>query len=381
MWAIEALKDEHDVALVTGGGVDLKCLNAFCGTSLGSDDFRVLRPSTPLWLRLVRKTVKPGALGGVLYERLCRNIVRQFDVLISAKNFCDCGVPAIHCIAHFFWDEEFRRSVHTSPSGVAKVVQESSILGRLYCGLTRTLHRPSGRDVFAGDDLILANSQWTADRLRAKYGVCAYVLYPPVTGQFPNIPWEQRENGFVCLSRIDPVKRIERIVEILDNVRRHNPDVHLHIIGWIGDDVYGRAVASLCRTYSTWVIPEGELVGSAKLRLLASHRFGIHACDGEAFGIAVAEMVKAGCVTFVADSGGPVEIVNHPLLTYRDVNDAAGRIRSVMNNETLRNDLRAHLARQGERFSAEVFMAGLRDAVTFFLNKKRESEVDRRFAR
>lgn len=375
MWAIEALKDEHDITLITGGGVDLIGLNALCGTSLEHDEFTVLSPSPPLWLRLVRKAVKRGLLGGVLYDRMCINMAHQFDAVISAKNFCDCGVPAIHCIAHFFWDAEFRTSIHAGPSGTAEVVQKGSTLGWLYRGLARALRKSSGRNIFAGDDLILANSQWMADKMRAKYGVHADVLYPPVAGQFPNTPWEQRENGCVCLSRIDSIKRIERIIDVLDSVRRHNRDVHLHIIGQIGDDAYGRAIASLCRTHSAWVIPEGELVGDAKFRLLASHRFGIHACEGEAFGIAVAEMVKAGCITFVANGGGPVEIVNHSCLTYTNIDDAVSKICSVMTNEALRNDLRAHLAKQGQRFSAEAFMAGLRDAVARFLDKKRRCRV------
>jgi len=43
----------------------------------------------------------------------------------------------------------------------------------------------------------------------------------------------------------------------------------------------------------------------------ASSRYGIHGAEGEGFGIAIAEMVKAGCVTFAPAVGGPAEILDH----------------------------------------------------------------------
>ena len=45
-----------------------------------------------------------------------------------------------------------------------------------------------------------------------------------------------------------------------------------------------------------WIVAEGPLTGKAKRELLREYGYGIHGRLREPFGIAVAEMVKAGCI-------------------------------------------------------------------------------------
>ncbi len=370
VWGITALKDEYDVTLITSGAIDIEGLNAFYGTSLRPEDFKVLTAPTPWWLNLLRRTDTGDALDGASYQKFCRKIASDFDVLISAYNFCDFGVPAIHLIADFSWDDALRRAYDPTRPGLPKFIYGDNVVRRAYLHLAQFLSESSGHSLFAGQDQIYANSQWTADVMRSRYGVNVSVLYPPVPGEFPSIPWARRENGFVCLGRIDSAKRIERIIDILARVRQRRHDVHLHIIGRIGDDAYGRVVAELCKAHPGWVIAEGAQCGNAKLRLLASHRFGIHGRNGEAFGIAVAEMVKAGCIPFVPKEGGQVEIVSHPLLTYTNVDDAAGKIVGLLEKPQLQSELCQHLAHQSQRFAVEDFMASLRTIVQRFLARQ-----------
>jgi hypothetical protein len=47
LWALQALKREYDVTLVTSGPVDVRCVNACYGTGLNREDFTVLRVSSP----------------------------------------------------------------------------------------------------------------------------------------------------------------------------------------------------------------------------------------------------------------------------------------------------------------------------------------------
>lgn len=49
--------------------------------------------------------------------------------------------------------------------------------------------------------------------------------------------------------------------------------------------------------------------------------------------------------------------------------EAVEKIIAVLSNQGMRDDLRSHLRRQGEKFSAENFMSGLRDAVERFLHR------------
>lgn len=231
------------------------------------------------------------------------------------------------------------------------------------------LSKPSGRNLFAGEDEIIAVSQWVADIMKDKYRVDCQVINSPVPGEFPTVPHQKRQNGFVCLGRIAPEKRIERIVAIIRSVRENDSDLHLHIIGEIGNDAYGKQIKKLAQDNSGWIFCEGLLFGEEKVKMLTTHRFGIHACQGDAFPGAVADMIKAGCITFVPCNGGQVDMVNHPALIYKSQEDAATKIVNVLCNNSLQNEVVNHLKNQAENFSTEKFQSEFRDAVFKFLKK------------
>jgi glycosyltransferase involved in cell wall biosynthesis len=200
------------------------------------------------------------------------------------------------------------------------------------------------------------------------FGIESRLLYPPVVGEFPEVRFEERETGFVCLGRMAPEKRVEVAIEIVNRVRcSGHPEVHLHLVGEIDDSAYGRELRRLCARYNDWVFAEGTLIGESKKRLLAGHRYGIHAREKEPFGIAVAELVKAGCITFVSNGGGQVEIVDHAALTYSSVEEAAKKILAVLDSPELQHSLRMHLSTAGRQFSVEAFRTGLLDATAAFL--------------
>jgi glycosyltransferase involved in cell wall biosynthesis len=187
--------------------------------------------------------------------------------------------------------------------------------------------------------------------------------------EFPKISTEEKEFGFVCIGRISSEKRIERIIHILSQIRDRGHRIHLHIIGDLNWTVYGKKIQKLCRNNRDWISAEGSCYGEKKQRILTGHDYGIHACQGEAFGIAVAEMVKAGCIVFVPNEGGQAEMVNHPSLVYSSVEDAVKKIDTVLCQSGLQASLRNHLSKQGQRFSADHFKKGLRRAVEEFLRK------------
>ena len=78
----------------------------------------------------------------------------------------------------------------------------------------------------------LVNSDWTGRVVKQVYGIDALTLHPPVPGTFPDVPWEQRENGFVCIGRLAKSgKRLDWIIAMLGQVCRRFPDLQLHIVG------------------------------------------------------------------------------------------------------------------------------------------------------
>jgi glycosyltransferase involved in cell wall biosynthesis len=159
------------------------------------------------------------------------------------------------------------------------------------------------------------------------------------------------------------------VIEVLRRVRQRGNDVHLHILGG-GDTAYVESLRDLQAKNRDWVFLEGWVGGAEKARMVTGHRFGISGRKNEPFGIAVAEMVKAGCIVFVPNGGGQVEIVDHPSLVFDDEDEAVDKICSVLEDTSLRPDLRAHLAQGMDKFSVEAFQEGVRQTVKEFFEQR-----------
>jgi len=364
LWTAEALKDRYDVTLISGGPTDLCRLNAYYGTNLKEGEVSILREPMPPGLR---NSARFDGLRWAFTHRFCRRVAPGFDLMINGYGPADFGPRGFHYIADFGFDAELSRTFNPLGTGERDWWYGPSLWRTAYTRLCETVSSMAGGHW--EHNLTIANSNWTADLMRQRYGVESVVIYPPVVGQFPDVPFENREAGFVCLGRITPAKRVRTIIEILDRVRRKGHDIHLHVVGGLESSEYCRSVQALSVRHRDWVFLEGTLFQTAKSDLISRHRFGIHACLMEAFGIAVAEMVKGGCIVFVPNSGGQVEIVNHPALVFENEGDAVEKIDAVLTREAEQETLRAHLRHGSQRFSQEIFQAQVRQLVEGLLKE------------
>lgn len=364
MWAVDALVEEYRVHLITTGEPDLPSLNRLYGTTIPEDAVTVVPVPLP---RFLMRTDKASALRGHWHQRFCRRIADRYDVLFSAYNLCDFGRPAIQRIADFSWAPDVRAAVDPDATG-SRGFHQTNFLNRLYLGMCRMVSAPSGRNLFT-DDLLIANSHWTASVLKEKYGARQVrIVYPPVPGDFPDIPWEQRTPDFVCLGRLSREKRIETVIEILRRVRVMGHHLKLHIVGGSDGSLYARHVEETARAEGDWIQWHGELQGDGKRQLLAQCRYGIHACPFEGFGIAVAEMVRAGCIPFVPATGGAAEIVGHnEALCWRSPDEAAAKIDRLRRTESEQAGLGRALRKQAALFPVSSYRDALRDMVRTML--------------
>ena len=170
------------------------------------------------------------------------------------------------------------------------------------------------------------------------------------------------------MGRLVPEKGIPLVIDILSQVRKVKP-VHLHIIGRRGRTAYARKIEDLCRCHADWVHLEGEMYGPEKESFLARHKYGISGRRAEAFGIAVAEMVKAGLVVWVPNGGGQTEIVTDTALIYEGHEDAVSRIVNVISDPGRETALRRHLEGRAAAFSSSRFVSGMRAVVCDFLKE------------
>ena len=363
LWAIEALKHEYDINLITMGNPDLLSLNECYHTSINEDQIKILRIPIPYLLKN-----SFDALKGYKLARYCKRKSSEFDLMISAYNVMDFGRKGIQYISDISFSDRLRRAFDSTDKGWKGFFYKESLLRRFYLKIGEVL-AGTNRNGWM-DNITISNSCWTSELMKKIYGKETKTIYPPVFSNFPNILWNERENGFVCIGRIVPEKRIEAIIESLKRVKKRGRDIHLHILGKADDPLYEKKLKQVYEGDHDWIFWEGQLFDSNKLKVIAQHKFGIHGHRSEAFGIAVAEMVKAGCIVWVPDDGGQVEIVNHPNLIYGSVEDAVNKIDRILNDQTIQTELREHLAGQAQKYSIERFMSEISETVHRLLEEK-----------
>jgi glycosyltransferase involved in cell wall biosynthesis len=357
-WIIEALKREHAISVLTWTPMYLASINRYCGTSLSASDFTVHRinPITRYLISLIPLPI--GFLKTSLLLRLCKRIKDDYNVIITANNEADFGRRGIQYI-------HFPRVYLPRPDAGPRWRHVPLAWINAYY---RLCLRISGFS-FARmkQNLTLVNSDWTGAKVRERHAIEAMTLYPPVPGVSPEVPWEDRENGFVCIGRIAPEKELEKTIDILAAVRSRGWDIHLHIIGSKENSRYYKRILQRRQENASWISLEENLSREELLSLVSSHRYGIHGTAEEHFGIAVAELMRAGCLVFVPRGGGQIEIVGgDERLLYGTPEEAVAKIVRAMSDPDVQRSLRNYLGSRKELFSTEQFVRRIQELVRDF---------------
>jgi glycosyltransferase involved in cell wall biosynthesis len=360
-WMLEALQSDYSLSVLTWNPViDPAAINRFYGTHLDASRLEHI-PAYPQAARLQQHVpLRLDLLRSCLVMRRCQRLATQFDIVIGVHNEADYGCRAIQYV-HY-------------PSAFALPRPEALHWYHANRHVVRSYHRVCQRLAHYSEarmrrNLTLVNSDWTGERVRERYRMESVTLYPPVPGAFPPVEWNARESGFVCVGRISPEKGLDRIMDILAAVRARGHSTRLHIVGMPGiDGRYNDHIRRRVAQSGDWVGLEENVSRERLAQIIAAHRYGIHGASEEHFGIAVAEMVRAGCIVFVPDGGGQVEIVgNADDLRYRDDADAVEKIAAVLGSPERQQTLRGHLAERAPLFGADLFVRRTREIVRDFL--------------
>lgn len=358
-WTLQALCLDFDVSLATLEPLEYASLNVNFGTSLRACDFQVY-VAPPRYQRMLRHKPIQGALLDIcLSMRWAQDLDRQgrYDVLFGTSNEMDFHRRGIQYVNYpWFYlprPEMEMQWFHRIP-GLLRMYRRTCLgIGRATpLGLRR--------------NMTLANSQFAASKIRMAHRTVAQVVHPPVPGTFAEVPWERRRLAIAAVGRIHPGKRWEMAVDIVESVRKRGHDLELTLIGH-GDDVaYAGRLEAMAAT-RPWFRILRDVNRSELLAELSRHRYGIHPMLEEHFGIAPAELQRAGCITFVHNSGGPVEIVGGDTrLTFDAVGDAGERIARVIENPALELELRGQAGARRNWFSADRFCGSVREIVAKF---------------
>jgi glycosyltransferase involved in cell wall biosynthesis len=358
-WMLQALAASHDLATLTSQPWDASAVDRFYGTVLRRARITQLR--APALARILQPIpVRLHRLRMAVLFRAARQHAGNFDLLLTADNYAAFGRPGLQYV-------HYPIAFRPEPRRWRTVIRAYYWLCDSISGLSFESARINGT---------LANSEWTAKTLRAEQCLNARVLYPPVVDPGCGKPWTERSDTFLCVGRFDATKRFELAIEIVARVRRFLPTARLHMVGSRVQRHYTRRIMSTAQRFADWITVEEDVSQERLFALLCSCRYGVHAMEREHFGMAVAEMARAGCIVFVHDSGGQVEVANIEQLKWRSADDAVERIREVTSKPALQEELSARLRHHAEQFSSERFMREFEEIVLDFSRSPLRETLD-----
>ncbi len=298
----------------------------------------------------------PHRLLQVHWIARCAKRLRPFyRQCLSAFNELDLGPPAVQYIHH--------------PTGVdleQQVTNSNHALVRFLWPFYQlsVKHWSNWSNLNVKNNYTLVNSQWTGRSYleNAPDRQVHRVLYPPPSGGARVETSGPKEEAFLSIGRLVRCKNWPQLVQIVDRLRSLGFEIGLTLAGGRSDPTLLQEVLSLVSERSSWLRLELDIPRDRIDHLIAQHRYGIHAMHQEHYGMAIAELVLGGCLTFVHDSGGQVEIVEQEAARYCDVDDAVAKIARVLQDPQHAARLLQAQQKNRERLSRERFHA---DFVSF----------------
>jgi glycosyltransferase involved in cell wall biosynthesis len=352
---LDALCDSYDLTLVTWLPPEFGTLDALYGTTLASKRLSVVtvgeRQRYPKFL------TSRSVIRYALAVRYVQDHLDQYDAVVST--WCEIAVdkPAIQYV-----------HVPLFLPGVPHEVLSGQHISRRQQILWRALRlfaRLLGRGSYTGyqRSMSIANSTWTVDLIRSILHVEPDLIWPPIPKpSLRKSAWSERRNGFVVVGRLVPGKRILELIDCIGRVRETHPDVTLHIVG-SGTGQYAEAVRERCKA-SEFATYEGRLSNEALFELFARNKYGIHGFPHEHFGIALGQMVMAGCLCFAPAGGGQAELLaNRSEMLYQDFDDAVAKIVCVLEDGKVQEELLTALEPIKGTLERHDFQQSFREAV------------------
>ena len=352
-WMIEVLSRRGRVTVLTWEPPDFRKIDVYYGTSLASKQtVRSVVVAPRLRALLERFNVPHHLLKSALLNWKARRMRSSHGLCFCAFNEMALGPPAVQYIHH---PTPFDDGTQDLPGCPWPDRAYARWLWPIYIRFVRSL---LSRDLGSiRGNITLANSRWTGQHYRRIYGGPVHrVIYPPPLSVFKGNA-TSRTKSFLSVARIDRSKEWPKLIEIVAAVRaRGHMDLRLTLAGSRYDAGLLVELEALAAAHPDWLSLQLDCSREELDGLIASHRYGIHGMVDEHYGMAIAELVLGGCLTFVHDSGGQVEIVPQDEVRYRNVDDAVNKISAVLEDFELESRLREAQLAQSAHLTREAFV-------------------------
>jgi glycosyltransferase involved in cell wall biosynthesis len=170
----------------------------------------------------------------------------------------------------------------------------------------RWLEGPAARRVYRrAVSVAVSPSTVEAMRARLRWTGPVYVVPNGNSAAPGDLPPRAATPTIVCLGRLVPQKRVDRLVEVVAELRTRVPDVRLHVIGGGPEEAALRALAGDAVTV------HGRVSEAVKSELLGRAWLNVTLSDGEGWGLAVLEAAAHGVPTVCRDVPGLRDSVRH----------------------------------------------------------------------
>ena len=373
---IAALQRHGEVTVALNEGADMAAVSKMAGV-----------PVDVAALKVVRLDPEGGFaarcewFAALLRTRKLKALAKDADVCISTANIMDFGKPGHHFVyllSQFggaaFYDYLMGRGRGLGPRRLLRRFQTA-----FYENVMKPLFgvRPLRKIVADRRERVYSTSGYVEGVLRGYFGPFnGTVFYPPTTFEFndPSVPRDPLLAIYV--GRIFPPKRITDLVEIVEKARSlTGKDLKFRIAGVLAEIPYTVHLRKLA-SERPWMELVGPVYGKDKEKFMLSATYALHAERDEAFGIAIAEYLKAGCIPIVPDTGGPREIVDDRALEFHTVDDAANSLARLVRDEAFREARLRHCAERAAKFSLAAYEVRQQDIIREMCVPKCETGPD-----
>ena len=355
---IAELQKCSDVTLALNGDTDMEQVTKMSGVPIDVSRLKVVRLDPPEGF-----LTRHEYLLGLYRMRKLKALARDADICISTANVMDFGKPGHHFIyllsqfgGHAFYDYLMQMHIR-SKTGVRR------ILRRICTGIGENIVKPlwglrPQRQIMADPlEHIYPTSRYVEGILRGYYGQFnSTVFYPPTIFEFTATDVPRDPLLAIYIGRIFPPKRITDIIAVVERARElSGKDLKLQIAGMLMEIPYTELLKKMAAE-RPWLQLVGAKYGEEKEKFMLSATYALHAERDEAFGIAIAEYLKAGNVPIVPDEGGPKEIVDDSELTFKTNEEAAQTLAKLLNDEAFRAEKQRHCAERAKEFTLGAYM-------------------------
>ncbi len=361
---LECLLQRGSVTVVTAPELDLEGLDRMAGTSLAGAAFELIPTGSPLFEALSRLGIPTRLLSFRRLLAAVRAHRRRGQPCISIGADLDLGPGEgvwqyIAAVPRFHSKLLKAQNLASSQTWWGKAL---ALLNIALCDLLIPW-----RDARTAGNATATVSQWIGEKFEEAYGRPADLVLHPAPLGFSHPSEEKPVWGFVSPCRAEPNKAWLPMIELVRRLRERGHAVSFTMLG-LGqeEDAFVRLLRAEAERNADWLRFELNAPRERLDRVLSDHAFGLHLALREGYGMAVAEMMLAGCLTGVADSGGQTEIVTEPELRFSSLDDAVEKWHLILCNPDLRLRLQASQQSRRARYTREAFEADFHRALDDF---------------